>query len=662
MPLPAPDLDGRKFQDIVNEAKRLIPQFCPEWTDHNVSDPGIALVELFAWMTEALLYRSNQISEKTYIKFLEMIGVRLDPPRSARVPVTFYLSGPQPNEVLIPFGTETATLRTETSPAVVFTTEADLIVRPPSLSSAYTHRSSAGQDGWIEHELSRLGMPDESLILFPNPPSAEDAFYLAFEHDLSHHVVAIVAGCKRAGGSGVDPTNPPLAWEVWQNSLVRWVACELELDGTGGFNNDGEIVLRLPAMAEEEFAGLRAYWLRCRIVGDERAPYVVSPELERYFRIESRGGTVEARHAVTVKDEILGTSDGSAGQIFRLANSPVLSRHPESDHVIVETPLGKEDWSEVQDFAEAKPDERCYTLETDGTIAFGPSLPQPDGSHCRFGAVPPKGSVIRFTRYQYGGGVAGNVLARTISVLKVSIPYIASVRNHDHAIGGRDGQTLPDAKLRAARHLRAQARAVTAEDFELHATSLQEVARARCLAPGAQPGEGGSIQPGQVFVLVLPQTDKIDRPSPEEVALSEDVRRGVLDYLGTRCVMGMAFDVRGPDITWISVTADLLVSEHSHAEVIALVQERATNALYQYLNPYIGGPHMNGWPFGRDLHLSEIYGLLQRVTSVEYVESVRIEIMEPGRPLRPAPPRVTIPRHGLIGSGRHTVTVARTRR
>src|SRR5215212_8049212 len=97
MPLPTPNLDDRHFQDIVDEAKRLIPRFCPEWTDHNVSDPGVALIELFAWMTDMLLYRVNQVPDKLYVKFLEMIGVRLDPPRPARAPVTFYLSAPLPN-------------------------------------------------------------------------------------------------------------------------------------------------------------------------------------------------------------------------------------------------------------------------------------------------------------------------------------------------------------------------------------------------------------------------------------------------------------------------------------------------------------------------------------------------------------------------------------
>src|ERR1041385_2518939 len=111
MPLQAPNLDNRRFQDIVDEAKRLIPRYCPEWTDHNVSDPGIAIVELFAWMTETLLYRVNQVPEKNYVKFLEMIGIKLNPPQSARAPVTFYLSTAQPGEIRIPQGTEAATTR-----------------------------------------------------------------------------------------------------------------------------------------------------------------------------------------------------------------------------------------------------------------------------------------------------------------------------------------------------------------------------------------------------------------------------------------------------------------------------------------------------------------------------------------------------------------------
>src|SRR5215211_6600567 len=133
MPLPTPKLDDRRFQDIVDEAKSRIPTYCPEWTDHNVSDPGVALIELFAWMTDMLLYRVNQIPDKVYVKFLELIGLTLTPPRSARAPVTFYLSAPltgdQP-DLLVPRDTDVATMRTETTPAIIFTTEKNMTIRP----------------------------------------------------------------------------------------------------------------------------------------------------------------------------------------------------------------------------------------------------------------------------------------------------------------------------------------------------------------------------------------------------------------------------------------------------------------------------------------------------------------------------------------------------
>ena len=95
MPLPVPDLDDRSFQDLVNEARRRIPLYCPEWTDHNLSDPGITLIELFAWMTEVLIYRLNKVPEKNYVKFLELLGVRLAPATAASAEVTFRLTAAQ---------------------------------------------------------------------------------------------------------------------------------------------------------------------------------------------------------------------------------------------------------------------------------------------------------------------------------------------------------------------------------------------------------------------------------------------------------------------------------------------------------------------------------------------------------------------------------------
>ncbi len=81
--LPAPNLDDRHFQDLVDDAKRLVQQRCPTWTDHNVSDPGVTLIEAVAQMVDQLIYRLNRVPDLNYIKFLELIGVELRSPAAA---------------------------------------------------------------------------------------------------------------------------------------------------------------------------------------------------------------------------------------------------------------------------------------------------------------------------------------------------------------------------------------------------------------------------------------------------------------------------------------------------------------------------------------------------------------------------------------------------
>ena len=126
MALPVPNLDDRRFQDLVDESKRLVQQKCPDWTDHNVHDPGVTLIELFAWMTDQMVYRLNRIPDRNYVKFLELIGVKLFPPTAARAPVTFWLSAPLPDKVRIPAGTIVASTRTETEESINFATIDDL--------------------------------------------------------------------------------------------------------------------------------------------------------------------------------------------------------------------------------------------------------------------------------------------------------------------------------------------------------------------------------------------------------------------------------------------------------------------------------------------------------------------------------------------------------
>jgi hypothetical protein len=74
MTLPLPSLDDRTFEDLVDEARGLIRNVWPEWTNYNPSDPGITLIELFAWLAEMLIYRADQVPDRHRLVFLRLLN------------------------------------------------------------------------------------------------------------------------------------------------------------------------------------------------------------------------------------------------------------------------------------------------------------------------------------------------------------------------------------------------------------------------------------------------------------------------------------------------------------------------------------------------------------------------------------------------------------
>jgi len=72
-----PKIDDRRYSDIVAEARTRIPRYTPEWTDLNENEPGMAVVQLFGWMTELLISRLGKIPKLNYLKFLELLGIEL---------------------------------------------------------------------------------------------------------------------------------------------------------------------------------------------------------------------------------------------------------------------------------------------------------------------------------------------------------------------------------------------------------------------------------------------------------------------------------------------------------------------------------------------------------------------------------------------------------
>src|SRR5215510_4579727 len=106
MPITLPTIDDRRYQGLVDEALARIPVYTPEWTNFNRSDPGVTLIEVFAFLTESLLYRANQIPERNRRKFLSLLGIPLQPASSARGVVTLSNDRGPRETIVLPSGIE----------------------------------------------------------------------------------------------------------------------------------------------------------------------------------------------------------------------------------------------------------------------------------------------------------------------------------------------------------------------------------------------------------------------------------------------------------------------------------------------------------------------------------------------------------------------------
>ena len=127
-----PDLDDRTWQDLVEEMRALAKRYAPQWIDHNPSDLGITLIELFAWLGEAIIFRLNQTPERNYVAFLNLLGITRDPPTAARTYLTFGAQASVP----VPARTQAQTAPAPGGRAVTFETDEDVLVLPTTLTAA----------------------------------------------------------------------------------------------------------------------------------------------------------------------------------------------------------------------------------------------------------------------------------------------------------------------------------------------------------------------------------------------------------------------------------------------------------------------------------------------------------------------------------------------
>ncbi len=646
--LPSPSLDDRRFQDLVDDAKRQVQRTCPEWTDHNISDPGVTLIETFAYMTDQLMYRLNRVPDRLYVKFLDLIGLRMLPASPARVPVTFWLSTPPQTEFSVARGTTVTTLPDEAGAPVPFATADRLDIVPCTLAALATHLAG---DEEPDDRTTQLEF-ETPLAAFADTPATDDTLYVGLDNPVPRCAVRLDV-VAQAEGVGVNPKRPPLVWEACCDD--EWVECDISLDETGGLNRSGEIVLHIPPRHQSTVvAGRAAGWLRARVTEPEpgQPPYSASPVI-RSIAACTVGGTMTAVNAVVVEEEALGSSEGVAGQRFPMAQGPVVTGVDEP-LLEVSSDDGWSSWKRVDHFAESGPNDPHYVLDwAAGEIVFGPTVRNPDGTMRQYGAVPEAQATIRIRNYLVGGGPRGNVPAGAIVSLASSIPFVTSIENRYPASGGRIAETLDEAMSRGPLMLRTRDRAVTAEDYEaLAREAAPEVARVRCVA-----ADGSSVPAGSVKVLVVPAAPAPNhRINLEDLIPAEETMERIAARLEDCRVAGVRVVLEPPRYRGITVVARLIARPRAVADDI---RDEAMNALYKLLCPLPGGgPDGAGWPFGKPVQPGELYSVLQHVRGVELVEDLRMFGADPVTGKRGSEvKRLDLDKHSLVFSFEHQVLV-----
>jgi predicted phage baseplate assembly protein len=501
-----PNLDDRRWTDLVEESRSLIPVFAPEWTDHNASDPGITLLELFAFITESLLYRANRITDRQRRRMLALVGVRQRGPSAARVLLSF--ASDTPHEA--PEGT-VCSGENATGERVMFRTLA-----PVSIA---------------EGEVSFVEEPDGAVtVTLSQPVPAGARLSLGF---IVRGDGTSFAERDRIAADDSPPEHHSVRL-IWECSGAHWEAAEDVDDRTRSLTLDGIVALTTPVETNT---------VRARVTSGE---YDVTREILVVFL-----NAAEAEQAVYSSPELLpvATGDGSPFQRIGLAGAPVIE-----ESVVIETDDGP--WELRDDLAGSLPSSRHFVLDARrGEVKFG------DGQD---GQAPAQGVEIR-ARYLRTAAAAGQVAAGAIDRIEDAGFENVRVSNPEASEGGADAETL-EAAIGRARLLReAPLRAVTADDLEAIALDTPGAGIARASArPNLYPGLACVKALGVMTVIVVPDSEA-PRPMPSAGLLAYVARR-----LERRRIIGTRIVVTGPDYVEVAVYSRVILLRGADREAVRL--------------------------------------------------------------------------------------------
>ena len=615
MPITLPKIDDRRYQDLLDEALARIPVHTPEWTNFNRSDPGVTLVEVFAFLTESLLYRANLIPLRNQLKFFQLLKVPLLPGTPARGLVTFTDSPSAAAEVL-PHDLE---LRAGQIP---FRTTRGLAVLPVE-GRFYTKKKLANPDPDVLRYYQQLYLSyrDKEATITPSlyqatafpaangdpfaPADAVDgAFWLAVlvrENDfkagrtaddvrkaiekqvlsigvvpsLSATSATLPAGQRRGGGSSVTlkvevpdvpggglPSNPAQRVAGYKALAVR-AAGDV-------FVEPGIVDVTLPGRDEMSF------WHLEPLEGgvNDFPPALDDPALEQrlvtWLKITPTAPTttrfswmginsVPVTQLARVANELLPEGNGEPDQTARLAHAPVV---PGSVTIRVVTPEGTaSEWMPIDDLGAAGPE----VAVPDPRLAPGAAQPLSaspnvffvvaESGEIKFGdgihGRRPPEGAVLRATYDYAAGAAGNVGAGTITRAPSRDRF--KLTNPVPAWGGADAESVAEGQKQIAWSLQNRDRLVTANDFLAITARTPGVDIARIeVLPNFHPDFGGAEAAGAVTLMLIPTYDPAQPDAPLPRAAFLDA---VCRWLDPRRLVTTEVFLRGPDYQgiWISI-------------------------------------------------------------------------------------------------------------
>jgi hypothetical protein len=594
-------LDDTRFDELLETARSLIPTLAPDWTDHNIHDPGIMLTELIAWISEAQIYSLGRLRRDERVAYAALSGVRAQGPVPARglvwplAAVGADTASARAGESIV---STQAVLTTDRPNAPAFRSTHPVLLTAARLVGLRTRFRDGTLSDWTR---ANRQQGDTTFMPFGDPPDAGDQLELQLEGP----PVAARADPAVRLSIGIEVHNPgvhdeppgPAAREVRlrvsfaQSGEER--ALELVEDTTDGLLHSGVLLLSLANVAPS------AGGASTLVIRSANGPLLRSP---RVRRVALNVVPVVQEEPVTDEEAQFGT--GMPDQQHRLRRDGLVLHGGSSPAVWSIESDGRHRWQPVEDLADCGPDEPAYSRDpAAGILVFGNGVN---------GRAFPAGSPLQVD-YIVSAGAAGNLPADA----SWTIAGVAGVfgTNTEPIAGGRDRESLGELRQIARQRLRTARPLVTAADLQRAALAMTDlgVTRAIELPAGALRGR----HPRGMRVLVAAGTHGADGASAE----SPRWLTAIAARLAPRLPLGDRLHVIGPRYVTVGVTAQLVAAPRADPHA---VERAAIKALRARLSPADGEDGEKAWPFGSDIGVLTVKSWLRRVPSVVKVAHVQL--------------------------------------